>query len=67
MQTRETRPNHVDDTLAVWQRRSRRQLSREDAREIVENITGFFTILAEWSRQEERERYDAKTRGGIDA
>ena len=64
---RETRPNHVDDTLAVWQRRSRRQLSREDAREIVENITGFFTILAEWSRQEERERYDAKTLGGIDA
>lgn len=64
---RETRPNLVDDTLAVWQRRSRRQLSREDAREIVENITGFFTILAEWSRQEERERYDAKIRGGIDA
>jgi hypothetical protein len=24
----------------------------EDARQIAENITGFFTILAEWSRAE---------------
>jgi hypothetical protein len=67
MQMRETRPNLLDDTLAVWQQRSRRQLSREDAREIAENISGFFNILAEWSRQEERERCDPKTPGGISA
>lgn len=29
-----------------------RDLSREDARQIVENVTGFFAILAEWSRAE---------------
>jgi len=29
-----------------------RDLSREDARQIVENVTGFFSILAEWSRAE---------------
>jgi hypothetical protein len=29
-----------------------RDLSSEDARLIAENVTGFFTILAEWSRAE---------------
>ena len=29
-----------------------RDLSREDARQIAENVTGFFAILAEWSRAE---------------
>ena len=29
-----------------------RDLSREDARRIAENIVGFFSILAEWSRAE---------------
>ena len=27
-----------------------RDLSREDARQMAENVTGFFSILAEWSR-----------------
>jgi hypothetical protein len=31
---------------------SDRKLSREDARQIAENVTGFFSILAEWSRAE---------------
>jgi hypothetical protein len=26
--------------------------SREDARQMSENITGFFSVLAEWSRAE---------------
>ena len=30
-----------------------RDLSREDARQIAENVTGFFAILAEWSRAEQ--------------
>ena len=29
-----------------------RDLSCEDARQIVENVTGFFAILTEWSRVE---------------
>jgi hypothetical protein len=44
--------NLLDKTLTVWQPRSRRNLSREDAREIAENVTGFFSILHEWSRGE---------------
>lgn len=37
-------------TLAVWQPRLGRNVSHEDARQILENATGFFKILAEWSR-----------------
>jgi hypothetical protein len=44
--------NLIDRTIGLWQPRSRRDLSREDARQIVENITGFFSILHEWSRAE---------------
>jgi hypothetical protein len=42
----------IDRTRAVWQRRLGRDLSREDARQIAENVTGFFAILGEWSRAE---------------
>ena len=39
-------------TRQVWQPRLGRDLSREDARQIAENVTGFFSVLAEWSRAE---------------
>jgi hypothetical protein len=44
--------NVVDQTIALWQPRVGRDLSREDARQISENVTGFFAVLAEWSRVE---------------
>jgi hypothetical protein len=48
--------NRKDDltrrTRQVWQRRLGRDLSREDARQIAANVTGFFSVLAEWSRAE---------------
>ena len=44
--------NLIDRTIALWKPRLRRDLSREDARQIVENVTGFFNVLAEWSRAE---------------
>ncbi len=45
--------NLIDQTLAVWKPRLGRDLSREDAREIAENVTGFFAVLAEWSRADQ--------------
>jgi hypothetical protein len=42
----------VDRTRRVWQPRLGRDLTREDVRQIAENVTGFFAILAEWSRAE---------------
>jgi hypothetical protein len=44
--------NLIDRTRQVWQPRLGRDLSREDARQIAENVTGFFAVLAEWSRAE---------------
>ena len=44
--------NLINRTIGLWQPRGGRSLSREDARQIVENVTGFFSILHEWSRAE---------------
>ena len=38
----------LDETIKFWRSRMRRELSREDARQIVENFSGFFTVLIEW-------------------
>jgi hypothetical protein len=64
---RMTKQQLTEDTIAVWQPRLRRRLSDEDAREITQNLTGFFTILAEWAHQEERDSSEGKTSGGADA
>ena len=40
----------IEETRAFWQSRTDRVLSREDAREIIENMTGFFRVLMEWDR-----------------
>ena len=42
--------NLKERTREVWQPRFGRDLSREDVRQIATNITGFFSVLAEWSR-----------------
>jgi hypothetical protein len=44
--------NLIERTRKVWQPRIGRNLTNEDARQISENVTGFFTILAEWLRAE---------------
>ena len=42
----------IERTREVWQPRLGRDLSPEDARQIAANVTGFFSVLAEWSRAE---------------
>src|SRR5205085_1396230 len=42
----------IRKTRELWKSRLGRDLSREDARQITENITGFFEVLAGWSRAE---------------
>ena len=42
--------NLIDETIRLWQPRLGRNLSCEDARQIAENVTGFFSIL--WSLAE---------------
>ena len=64
---RMTKQELTEHTIATWQPRLRRRLSNEDAREIAENLTGFFTILAEWSHREGRDGAEVNTSGGADA
>jgi hypothetical protein len=42
--------NLIDRTRQVWQSRIGRDIADEDARQIAANVTGFFSVLAEWSR-----------------
>ena len=44
--------NLIDQTIAVWQPRLRREISREEARQFAENVAGFFSLLVDWSRCE---------------
>ena len=39
-------------TRQIWQPRTGCDLTDEDARQIMHNVTGFFGVLAEWSRAE---------------
>ena len=64
---RMTKQELTDQTIAVWQPRMKRRLSNEDAREITENITGFFTVLAEWSYREGCDDPETKNSEGVDA
>lgn len=38
----------LEHTLAIWQPRSKRVLSRTDAHQIANNVASFFSILHEW-------------------
>jgi hypothetical protein len=38
--------------MELWRQRLRRDLSREDARQIIEDVTGFFRVLIEWAEAE---------------
>jgi len=42
----------LDHTLNVWQPRTKQQLTHEDARQMIENVTGFFQLLVEWDKAE---------------
>src|SRR5262249_7128779 len=41
-------------TLNLWQSRTARGLTPEDARQMAANVSGFFILLAEWDRQARR-------------
>ncbi len=44
--------NQMARTRQIWQPRMGRDLTDENAREIMQNVSGFFGVLAEWSRAE---------------
>lgn len=42
------RNEFIDQTLRVWHQHSDCELTRDDAREMIENISGFFRLPNEW-------------------
>ncbi|MDG4879220.1 hypothetical protein P9273_29515 [Mesorhizobium sp. WSM4935] len=40
----------LEKTVQLFEARTGRALTKEDARQIVENVSGFFRILAEWQK-----------------
>ena len=55
-------PSFNEQTIALWQSRCTRTLDKEDARQIIENAVGFFSVLAEWDAADPRtERREFKT------
>jgi hypothetical protein len=48
--------NLIDRTLDVWQPRNAQPLTNEDARAILENVKGFFTLLLEWETNEQQKK-----------
>jgi hypothetical protein len=61
--------NQKDESITraclFWGQRLGRDLSGEDARQIVENVSGFFAVLADWSRSEQAN--PANDNGSADA
>jgi len=47
MEKKLSKEEFIDYTLRVFQPRTSRVLTREDAREIAENVVGFFSTLRE--------------------
>jgi hypothetical protein len=43
--------NAVQRARLVWEQRAGSSLADEDLRELSANLTGFFSILAEWNRK----------------
>lgn len=57
---REETDDALRDTAArsLWEKRLERELSDEDLREIIVNLTGLFRLLAEWDRENKKDAPD---------
>jgi hypothetical protein len=52
------KPELLNQTVALWQPRASRALCVDDVRQILDNTCGFFDVLAEWKRAEQRAHFD---------
>ena len=48
-------PDILEHTLTFWSERTQQAFSREEARQMVANVVGFFQVLAAWERQASEE------------
>jgi len=52
----------VEDARKVFQEETGRALTAEDARQMLENLTGFFMVLHEWDRAQTKRDSDSASR-----
>lgn len=48
--------NFLDETVEFWALRTRKLMSREQAREATDNVVGFVKTLARWEKAERPQR-----------
>lgn len=58
---RQSPDDQIGPALTFWQPRSSRALKPEDGREILDNLKGFFSVLAEWQRAETAQAHAEST------
>ena len=60
-------PELIEQTISIFESRTGRAISEEDARQAVESISGFFRALQEWAEAEDQGRCeDAQDDPGMD-
>lgn len=55
----------IEYTLRTWQPRTTLDLTAEDARQIIENVAGFFTVLNRWQEKERTAAGVSTDEGGV--
>lgn len=53
----------LEEAIEVFQERTERTLTLEDARQMLENLTGFFGVLREWERAQVRQEEEIDVEG----
>ena len=54
-------PDFIELTIQVWQPRSQKKLTEEDATVIIRNMTSFLQLLLEWERTENSRSEEGET------
>jgi hypothetical protein len=55
-----TRPEAIQKTIALWQRRGTRTVDPDDAKQMLDNVCGFFGLLSKWKQQDQLGRDQTK-------
>jgi hypothetical protein len=48
-------PKLIEQTISVFESRTGRMISQEEARRAIEDISGFFRMLQRWAEAEDKE------------
>ena len=56
----------LEETRRFWSKRAGRELTLEDAREIMENLYEFVQILMDWKREDDRKTAQVQDQGNTE-